>query len=84
MKRGRTYRSDLRELNERNFQRFEAKLEQRIAESEGRVRQEITVLGADLRTEFRTSIESLRSELINWMFLFWVGTALTVIGIIKF
>jgi hypothetical protein len=28
-----TYRADLRELNELNFQRFDAKLEQRIAET---------------------------------------------------
>lgn len=78
------YRSDLRELNEINYARFEAKLEQRIAESEARLRQEIVTLGAELRTEFRTSIAGLRTEIIKWMFLFWVGTALTVIGLIKF
>jgi hypothetical protein len=31
-----TYRADLRELNERNFGRFDAKLEQRLAESDAR------------------------------------------------
>ncbi len=36
-----TYRADLRELNERNFARFDAKLEQRLAE-----------LKAELKTEF--------------------------------
>jgi len=50
-----TYRSDLREINELNFARFEAKLDQRIAE--------------------------LRSELIKWMFLFWVGNVATTIGV---
>ena len=79
-----TYRSDLRELNDRNFERFETKLEQRIAESESRLRQEIVTLGADLRTEFRTGMADLRADLIKGMFLFWVGTAATVIGIIKF
>jgi len=69
-----TYRLDLRELNELNFQRFEAKLEQRLAE-----------FGADLRVEFRTDLEKLRAELntglaglraelLRWMFLFWIGT----------
>ena len=32
-----TYRSDLRELNELNFARFDAKLEQRVAELETRL-----------------------------------------------
>jgi hypothetical protein len=43
-----TYRADLRELNELNFARFDAKLEQRLAE---------------LRAEFRTEISKLRGEL---------------------
>jgi hypothetical protein len=38
-----TYRADLRELNELNFARFDAKLEQRLAE-----------LRAELLTELRT------------------------------
>jgi hypothetical protein len=50
-----TYRSDLRDLNELNFGRFDAKLDQRIAE--------------------------LRSELIKWMFLFWVGNVATTVGV---
>ena len=32
-----TYRADLRELNELNFARFDAKLEQRLAELESRL-----------------------------------------------
>jgi len=43
-----TYRADLRELNELNFARFEAKLSGKLAD--------------------------LRSELLKWMFLFWVTT----------
>jgi hypothetical protein len=39
-----TYRADLRELNELNFARFDAKLEQRVAE----LRSEIHALRADL------------------------------------
>ena len=49
------YRSDLRDLNELNFARFEAKLDARLAD--------------------------LRSELIKWMFLFWVGNVATTIGV---
>ncbi|MEX2154609.1 MAG: hypothetical protein WD825_14805 [Gemmatimonadaceae bacterium] len=47
-----TYKSDLREMNELNFARFDAKVEQRFAE-----------LRAELRTEFRDGLAALRSEL---------------------
>ena len=39
-----TYKSDLREMNELNFARFDAKLEQRVAE----IRAEMHALKADL------------------------------------
>jgi len=60
-----TFRAELRELNEQNAQRFEAKLEERLAQ-----------LGADLRTE----VANLKAELIKWMFLFWLGTVATMLG----
>jgi len=46
-----TYRTELRDLNESNFVKLDAKL-------------------ADLR-----------SELLKWMFLFWVGNVATTIGV---
>ncbi|HEX9728600.1 MAG TPA: hypothetical protein VGA37_08855 [Gemmatimonadales bacterium] len=67
-----TYRSDLRELNEMNFARFDAKLEQRLAEARGDLRAEIR----DLRVEMR----ELKADLIKWMFVFWAGTTFTVLG----
>ena len=51
-----TYRADLRELNEVNFARFDAKLEQRLAE--------------------------LRTDLVRWMFGFWVTTLLALGGLL--
>ena len=63
-----TYRSDLRALNEQNFARFDARLEQRTAE----LRAEIGALRAEIRVELQT----LKADLIKWMFLFWAGTAL--------
>jgi DNA anti-recombination protein RmuC len=53
-----TYRADLRELNELNFARFDAKLEQRIAELRAELRQGI----AELRAELRQEIAELRAE----------------------
>ena len=60
-----TYRADLRELNELNFARFDAKLEQRLAE---------------LKTELRVEIQRVRADLVKWMFAFWAPTALGVLG----
>jgi len=71
-----TYRSELRELNELNFARFDAKLEQRIAEVKAELREAIADLKAD--------IAARHSDLLKWMFLYWAGTALTVIGLLKF
>jgi exonuclease VII large subunit len=72
------YRTDLRELNELNFARFDAKLEQRLAE-----------LRAELRVEFRTElqhvrteVQQVRSELLCWMFGFWVTTLLSIGGLL--
>jgi len=60
-----TYRTDLRELNELNFARFDAKLEQRFAQ-------------ADANWERR--IAQLRVDLVKWMFIFWTGTTVTLLG----
>ena len=70
------YRSELRELNELNFARFDAKLEQRIAELRSEIRQEI----AELRTEFHKGFAAVETKLIRWMFAFWAGSTLTILG----
>ena len=72
-----TYRSDLRELNDLNFARFDAKLEQRLAQFEAKLEGRLTEEIAALRTELRTGLAEQRSDLIKWMFLFWVGNFAT-------
>jgi hypothetical protein len=52
-------RTDLRELNELNFARFDAKLEQRIAEVKSDLRTEL----AQVRSELHKEVEHLRVEL---------------------
>jgi DNA anti-recombination protein RmuC len=64
-----SFRAELRELNEQNFQRFDAKLEQRIADVNARLDQRIG---------------DLKAELIKWMFLFWLGTVATMLGFGRF
>jgi hypothetical protein len=80
-----TYRADLRELNELNFARFDAKLEQRLAELRAELRQELAELRIDFRTELqqvRTDIERFRTELLRWMFGFWVTTLIGIAGLL--
>ena len=52
-----TYRADLREFNELNFQRFDAKLEQRLSEFRNGLRDE-------LRTEFQAGLKAVRDEVV--------------------
>jgi len=73
-----TYRADLRELNELNFARFDAKLEQRLAEFDAKLRTEL----AALRAEFRTELAALRTDLIRWMFAFWVTNFVGIAGLL--
>jgi CRP-like cAMP-binding protein len=67
-----TYRSDLRELNELNFARFDAKLEQRFAQFEAKLEQRIG--------NIERGTAQLETRLIRWMFAFWAPTALATVG----
>jgi hypothetical protein len=97
-----TYRSDLKELNELNFARFDAsvgerfadqdaRLEKRFADQDARLEKrlfaqdaKLDALEARMNEHFRETdgkIAQLRidmagwkSEMIRWMFLFWLGT----------
>ena len=91
-----TYRSDLRELNEVNFARFDAKLEQRATQLEAKIEQRTAALDAKLEqriAEVKAALGVLESRLearmsafeariIRWMFLFWVGQAVTTVGLV--
>jgi hypothetical protein len=68
-----TYRADLRELNELNFARFDAKLEQRLAELRAELREDVGRLREDMGR--------LRVDLLRWMFGFWATTMLTLVGL---
>ena len=75
-----TYRSDLRELNELNFARFDAKLEQRFAEQDAKwekraadrdAKWENTVSELDAKWErrlgeFRDGLNALKLELVRF------------------
>ena len=68
-----TYRADLRELNEQNFQRFEARLEQRLAE-----------FGAMVETRMahlETTVEQRINAQTRWMFGAWAMLLIPILGL---
>ncbi len=89
-----TYRADLRELNELNFARFDAKLEQRWAQLDAKLEQRIAEVRGDMEAgfarsdaklelrlgELRNDLSGLKAELISWMFTFWATTTLILLG----
>ena len=90
-----TYRADLERLNELNFQRFDAKVEQRFAEADAKVEKRFTEADAKVEkrfaalevnlerrfAEFDKRLEAVRADLIKWAFLFCMPTALAVLGL---
>jgi hypothetical protein len=80
-----TYRSDLREINELNFARFDAKLEQRVASLDAK----IVILDAKVDQRFAEQRESLTSRLAlfesrmtRWMLTLWTSTMLGLAGLL--
>jgi predicted HAD superfamily Cof-like phosphohydrolase len=83
-----TYRADLRELNELNYARFDAKVEQRFAQADAKLEQRFAQADAKLeqrlaqtdaklmqfKSELVEKIAASKSELIGWMFVFWTGS----------
>jgi len=76
-----TYRNDLRELNELNFARFDAKLEQRVGALEHRM----DVFEARMKqrfAEFEARMEVRRNgEQARWMFAAWASLLIPIIGL---
>jgi bifunctional DNA-binding transcriptional regulator/antitoxin component of YhaV-PrlF toxin-antitoxin module len=56
----------------------EERFERRLTEEASKLRAEI----GHLRGEMIERIESVRSELIKWMFVFWVGQIGAIVGIL--
>src|SRR5439155_17214107 len=58
-----TYRGELRELNELNFARFDAKLEQRAAQLDAKLEQRIT----EVKAELHAGLAALEGRLLARM-----------------
>ena len=84
-----TYQTQLREINDLNWERFKATLLAESASIRGDVtsghadlRSEFRTGVADLRTEFRTELDTVRRDLLKWMFIYWSGLFVGLGGMI--
>lgn len=66
-----TYQTQLREMNDLNWERFRAHLDSAL-----------TATRAELRAEFRTELGATRHELLKWMFIYWSGLFVGLGGLI--
>jgi hypothetical protein len=71
-----TYKSELKEINELNWERFKATLHQEISSLRAELRGEMSALRSDLRAEIKAN----QADLMKWMFLYWSGTVAAIIG----
>ena len=84
-----TYRSELRGLNELNYARFDAKLEQRVVELDAKIDRLATELRAEMRVGFSTAdakleqrLAQLETRLTKRLFGFWIAQAATTVGLV--
>ncbi len=66
---------------EARISQAETRFEARLAESEARLRAEFHQEMTGLRADMDVGFERIRSDMVKWMFLFWAGSALTVVGL---
>jgi hypothetical protein len=76
-----TYRSDLREVNELNFARFDAKLEQRLVELDAKWDGRWIRLDAKLEQRLAEGLAGLETRLVRWMVGLWVTSLLTMVAL---
>jgi len=92
-----THRADLRELNDLNFARFDAKLEQRAAELHAKLEQldarleqrvgELTArllqVLAEMKGDLRAEIAASKVETLRWNFVFWAAALGSLVALLK-
>ena len=91
-----TYRSELRELNELIYGRFDAKLEQRVVELDAKIDRlgveletKIDRLAVELRAEMQVGFARMDQQFAQFeatltkrMCVFWIGQAATTVGLV--
>src|SRR5258708_17832827 len=72
-----TYRADLRELNDRNFARFEDKLDKRIAELQAQV----AIQMAQMEAQLEVKLERGFKEQTRWLFVACASLLIPIMGL---
>jgi len=86
MNRMDAQRAELRDLNELNFSRIEARFSQmdaRFNEFDARLGTMDAGIRRDLQaglTRLELKIEQRTADIMKWSFVFWVGSVLTITG----
>lgn len=82
-----TYKADLKETNELNWERFKATLHEEIASLRSELRGEMSSLRSELlekmssqRGDLRFEMKGMQANLMKWMFIYWSGTVAAIIG----
>jgi hypothetical protein len=89
--RGRT---ELRELNDLSYARFEAKLEAKVNQAIAEVRAEMKSLKIELELKIDATASKLeskmdvtlarhRADLIKWAFVFWVTALVAILAVAR-
>jgi hypothetical protein len=79
-----TYRNDLRELNELNFQRFGSRLDERVAASEAKFEVRMAELESTLGRELarlEATLERRLGEQTRWLFVAWASLLVPIVGL---
>ena len=79
-----TYRDDLKEINNLNFARFDAKLEQRFAEQDAKFEKRFAEQDAKFEKRFaamETTLERTLKEHTRWMVGAWLSVMLAIIAL---
>ncbi len=91
-----TYQTQLKEINELNWERFKATLLAEGAAIRSELRGEMRAGFAELRTEIvgvreqlrgemgglRTEMATMRANLLRWMFIYWMGSVIGLGGLV--
>jgi hypothetical protein len=75
-----TYKAELKETNELNWERFKATLHQEISSLRAELLGEIS----SVRSELRAEMKAMQADLMKWMFIYWSGTVAAIIGMSYF
>ena len=90
-----TYRNDLRELNELNFQRFIARLDERVGASEAKAEVRVAALKSELEQRMaaleskveqrlaamEATLERRLGEQTRWLFAAWASLLIPILGL---